>query len=362
MGERLDALLQSIYYDESNPASFGGVKSLWHASKKINPAVRKQDVEEWLSGQDAYTLHKEAKQKYIRRKTVVGGRGQQLQADLVDIHQHAKSNSDFTFLLTVIDCFSREAWVYPIKNKTGECVSEALEKVLRDRKFFSFQTDKGKEFYNTSVQMMLKRYGVKHFSSENETIKASLVERFNKTLRARLHRSMTARGNERILGVLPKIVDAYNNSYNDSIGMSPAEVFRANQEDIHQRLEFDLKSAMVKLPDAVPLKAGDVVRITKARGAFERGFTPNWTREIFRVVGIDNYQRPTAYRIKDLSGEEVQGIFYRKELQKVKEPDTYAVERVLSTRKRGRNTQYLVKWLGYPESFNSWVNASDMNI
>ena len=96
-----------------------------------------------------------------------------------------------------------------MKNKTGERVAEALERVLDDGGIFSLQTDNGKEFYNDAVRNLLRGRGVKHFSSENETIKASLVERFNRTLRARLHRSMTARGSERILHVLPNIVKAY---------------------------------------------------------------------------------------------------------------------------------------------------------
>ena len=72
----------------------------------------------------------------------------------------------------------------PVKNKTGERIAEALERVLDDSRLFSLQTDKGKEFYNNAVGTLLRCRGVTHFSSENETVKASLVERFNRTLRA----------------------------------------------------------------------------------------------------------------------------------------------------------------------------------
>ena len=351
--------LKRIYYDEENPGSFGGVEKLWRAAKKINKGVKRSEVAEWLSGQDAYTLHRETQQKFVRRKTIVGGSGQQLQADLVDIRQHSKDNEGYTFLLTAVDCFSRKAFVEPIKNKTGERVAAALQRILLNTSYFALQTDKGKEFYNSTVQTLLKRNGVKHFSSENETIKASLVERFNRTLRARLHRCMTARGTERILDVLPKIVKAYNDSYNTAIGMSPNEVTESNQESIHQRL--DIGANIPKTGPGDRLKTGDLVRITKARGAFERGFTPNWTRELFRIKSVDRYQHPTAYTVADLAGEEIQGVFYSKELQKVQEPTTYAVERIIATRGKGRNKRYLVKWLGYPESFNSWVTEQDMS-
>ena len=279
----------------------------------------------------------------------------------MDIRSHAKANEGNTFLLKAVDCFSRKAWVVPVNNKTGERVATALHKILEGQRYFALQTDKGKEFYNGPVRDLLKRHGVKHFSSENETIKASLVERFNRSLRAHLHRSMMARNSENILHILPNVVRAYNNSYNGSIGMSPNEVSAQNQESVYRRLHIGktLKDDSARYTDD-DLQLGDVVRITKARGAFERGFTPNWTRELFRIDGIDTYQNPTAYLITDMSGEDIKGVFYAQELQKVKEPETYAVERILTTRGKGQNKQYLVKWLGYPESFNSWVSKNDI--
>ena len=359
--ERSTEVLKNIYYNESHPASFGGMGKLFRAARKKIPNLKRSTVKDWLRGQDAYTLHRETAQKFNRRRTVVGAPGQQLQADLMDIKSHAQANEGYTFLLTAVDCFSRKAWVVPVRNKTGERVATGLHKILEGQKYFALQTDKGKEFYNGPVRELLSRHGVHHFSSENETIKASLVERFNRTLRARLHRSMTARGSEKILHLLPEVVKAYNDSYNVSIGMSPNEVSAQNQEDVYQRLDIGkiAKNHSTRYTDD-DLNVGDIVRITKSRGAFERGFTPNWTRELFRISSVDKYQNPSAYLIEDMSGEEIKGVFYAQELQKVKEPETYAVERIISTRGKGQNKQYLVKWLGYPESFNSWVGKNDI--
>ena len=69
------------------------------------------------------------------------------------------------------------------------------------------------------------------------------------------------------------------------------------------------------------------------------------------------------YKLKDYDGEELKRTFYVKELQKVIKPDdVYEVEKILKKRGRGRNVQYLVKWLGYPNKFNSWVSASEINL
>ena len=67
------------------------------------------------------------------------------------------------------------------------------------------------------------------------------------------------------------------------------------------------------------------------------------------------------YKLKDYDGKELKGTFYDMELQKlIKQDDVYEVEKVLKKRGRGNNVQYLVKWAGYPNKFNSWVRASEI--
>ena len=355
----MEETLQEIYYDPRHPSSFGGVEKLYSSAKRSHPSLTRAFVKDWLKGQDAYTLHRKAAQKYGRRQTTVAHEGQQLQADLMDIRNHSRDNDGVNYLLTVVDCFSRRGWAVPVKYKTGEKVAEALDKVLRGSSYFSLQTDKGKEFYNTHVQNLLRQRGVKHFSVENETVKASMVERFNQSLRGRIHRSITARQNKRFLNILPDMVEAYNNSENRTTGFAPNDVGPENRELIHQRV-YVANSANARSRTAPPLRIGDVVRISKARSAFERGYTPNWTRELFKVVSVRRDTFPTVYEIADLAQETVRGTFYRQELQLVKEPTEYRVEKVLRTRKKadGRK-QYFVRWLGYPESFDSWIDDSD---
>ena len=70
---------------------------------------------------------------------------------------------------------------------------------------------------------------------------------------------------------------------------------------------------------------------------------------------------PPVYLVKDDHGEILEGTFYDEELQKViKTDDVYKIETILKKRKKGRRDQYLVKWLGYPESFNSWIVKQDL--
>ena len=144
-----------------------------------------------LSEQDAYTLHKPIRTKYKRRCVVVGGPQQLWQADLVDVSNLKKDNDRITFLLTVINAFSKWAWCVPLKNKSALSLVKAFKELLSDVVPMTLQTDKEMEFRNRSFQNLLREHGVHHFTTHNEETKASIVERFNQTLKTRMWRYFT---------------------------------------------------------------------------------------------------------------------------------------------------------------------------
>ena len=158
----------------------------------------------------------------------------------------------------------------PIKSKSASRVADALGSVLQGEKYMYLQTDKGKEFYNETVRQLLQSKGIKHFSSENETIKASIVERFNKTIREKIHRYLTAQNSRRFLHILQDLVDTYNRTPHSSTGVAPNNVGPHNREEINQRLYLSWRGS-----ERQDLSVGDFVRISKYRGAFKRGYTPN---------------------------------------------------------------------------------------
>ena len=141
--------LHRQYYDQKRVGSYGGVAAL----QRVVPAER--DIERWLSMQDAYTLHKPVSRRFKRRCVVVGGPNQQWQADLVDMSRLKQSNNEITFLLTVIDVFSKRAWCVPLKNKSAAALVVAFRQLLsnsNNRAPTTLQTDKGSEFLNRPLQ------------------------------------------------------------------------------------------------------------------------------------------------------------------------------------------------------------------
>lgn len=155
--------------------------------------------------------------------------------------------------------------------------------------------------------------------------------------------------------VLTKLVHAYNNSYHRSIKTKPILVNKGNEGDVWKTLyESKSKSSNVK---SSKYSVGERVRISKAKRTFEKGYLPNWTEEVFNVKQKKKRDVP-VYDLVDDHGEKVLGTFYEQELQKVNKgkDDVYRVEKILKKRKRGGKTEYLVKFLGYPSSFNQWVD------
>ena len=347
----VDNILRSIYYEPSHPASFSSPTVLFKASKQRG--VTRKQVERWLKKQDVYTLHRPAQKRFKRNRVKVFGINSQWQADLADLSSIQKWNKQFRYLLVVIDCFSRYAYVEPIKTKTGESLIAAFKKILsKGQKPLVLQTDKGTEFTNRPFQKWLKSQDIRFFTTNNET-KCSIVERLNRTLKTKMWRYFTAKKTSKYIDILQPLVKAYNNSYHRSIGRSPATVNIYNQETVKERLYGKSIPNKIKFK----FKIGTKVRISKNKMKFEKGYRPNWTEELF-IVSERLNRNPPVYRIKDLAGEVLEGTFYELELQEVEksDDDLYIIDKVIKQRKRNGKTEYFVSWKGYPSKFNSWVS------
>ncbi|CAM5102123.1 unnamed protein product [Natator depressus] len=186
------ALLKKIYYTPGEVGSFGRLNPLFQVAKKHSKTVNRRQVTAWLSDQDAYTLHKPARIRFKRNKTVVSDVDAQWQADLVDMHQFSKQNSNFKYILTVVDILSKYAWALGLRDKTSGEVCKAFKAIFSEGRVpQKLQTDRGKEFLNKPLSRLLKRHGIHHFVTNNE-VKAGVVERFNRTLKTRMWRYFTA--------------------------------------------------------------------------------------------------------------------------------------------------------------------------
>ncbi|KAJ8914742.1 hypothetical protein NQ315_017453 [Exocentrus adspersus] len=292
-------------------------------------------------------LHKPARINFKRRRTIIKGLNDLIQADLIDLISYSKENNGYKYVLIVINCFSKFVWTEPLINKSAQEVANAMNKILQCSKKIpkNLQTDMGKEFYNTNFNKLMKKYKINHYSVYS-TKKASIVE-----LSIRTIKNMLWRGEYKWIHILDDIVDKYNNTVHSTTRMKPVKVTARNERSLLKSTYTHLKIAN----KITKFKVGDHVRIMKYREAFEKGYTPNWSSEIFIIRKI-RLSNPTTYLLQDEAGKEITGGFYELELQKAKHPDAHLVEKVL--RKKGNKV--FVKWLGYNDKHNSWIDSNNV--
>jgi hypothetical protein len=252
--------------------------------------------------------------------------------------------------LTCVDVFSKFARVALLKTKGAVTVRDAFAGMLQDKKPRLLQTDKRTEFLNSTFQKLLTDNNIKHYTSENDDIKCAIVERWHRTILGKLYRYFTYKNTTRYTDVIQDLVKSYNETTHSSIKVAPFDVSEHNESKIRQilyRRNIKKKKASFDV--------GDTVRISGARSRwFTKGYRDRWTEEIFKVVQVYDTS-PITYGLTDYADEPIKGTFYKEELQKVIK-EVFRIEKVLKTRRRAGKTEYFVKWLGYPEKFNSWTN------
>ena len=181
------------------------------------------------------------------------------------------------------------------------------------------------------------------YSIHNEGISV-VAERFIRTLKTKIYKYMTLISKNVYIDKLDDIVNEYNNTYHRTIKMKPV--------DVKDNTYIDFKK---EVNDKDPkFKVSDHVRISKYKNIFAQGYTPNWSEEVFVIKKVKNTV-PWTYIINDLNGEEIIGTFYEKELQKTNQ-QKFRIEKVI--KKKG--AKLYVKWKGYDNSFNIWIDKKDL--
>lgn len=298
-------------------------------------------------------LHKQARINFKRRHVSTRSLDETFQTDLVEMIPYAKENGGFRYLLVCIDIFSKYLWVEGVKNKTGLDVSKAMQKIFNtdNRIPKNMQTDMGKEFYNKDFKKLMDKYNIHHYSSYS-TKKASIVERVNRTLKNLMWKEFSFQGSYKWRGkLLRDLVYKYNTTKHRTINMKPIDVTKRNEKEIlKERYNF------IKTVDKISkYQVGDDVRISKYRTQFTKGYTPNYSNEIFKISQV-HLTNPITYTLVDYTGSPIKGKFYSEELLKVKYPDIYLVERVL----KRRGDMVFVRWLGMDSTHDSWIHKSNV--
>ncbi|XP_011699666.1 PREDICTED: uncharacterized protein LOC105456977 [Wasmannia auropunctata] len=246
-------------------------------------------------------LHAPARRNFPQRRVIVCGYDDLWQADVVEMRPYMRFNRGYHYILTVIDVLSKHAWAVPLKAKSG-------------------------------------------------IMKASVVERFNRTLKNSMWKQFTYNGNYRWIDLLPYLMSEYNARKHRTIGMRLIDVTPAIANKLLTMVYNHLKIAA-----PARFKVGDSIRVSKFNTIFDKSYTPNWTTEVFKIIKMQKTNL-AKYLLEDSRGKPIAERFYEYKLHRVANPDVYLVEKVL--RKRGN--EIYVKWLGLDDSHNSWIHKDNV--
>ena len=186
----------------------------------------------------------------------------------------SKFNKVFTFLLCVIDIYSKHAWVVSLKDKKGVSIINAFQKNLDDskRKPNKIWVDKGSEFYNRSMKSWLQDNDIAKYSTHNAG-KSVVAERFIRTLKNKIYIYITSISKNVYIDKSYDILDEYNNTYHRTIKMKPIDL----KDNTYINIDKELNDNDPKF------KVGDRVRISKYKNIFAKGYTLNCSEEVFVI-------------------------------------------------------------------------------
>ena len=349
--------LKINYNTPGHPIAFAGLNNIY---KYYNRLLTNEKIKEILSSVESYTLHRGFRSNQ-RNPTYSHFKRYMFQMDLVDMQQLASFNNGINYLLTVIDTFTRYAFVRPLTDKTGLNVLHEFKSILNEaiEKPLIITMDRGTEFSNQLFKDYCIQNQIRCYNPDT-SIHAAFIERFNRSLQSLIYKYMTENETKTYIDVLPKLVETYNNRNHRMIGTTP---FLA---DTDPSTHLGIRNLAAKYHEKIKkrnvvFKLGDKVRIVKLKNKFSRGYNEQQQQEIFKVKEIKTKMRIPMYILETYDGSEtISGSFYDNELVKVA-GEVFRIEKVLKKRTRLGKEEYFVKWKGFNDTYNSWVNAADIS-
>ena len=251
------------------------------------------------------------------------------QMDLVELRGLAKYNCGMKYILVGIDVFSKYAFAKAMPDKSGPTVLQTFKAMLKDRpgrKPSKIHTDLGKEFVQKPFQQFLKSQNIRFFNTFSET-KASIIKRFNRTLKERMFEYFSDKNTYNYVDVFDRVTECYNHTPHCSLGrIRPVDVTPATQLTVWTAFHMPAKAPPRTIK--FKFKVGDTVCISRDKGVFGKGYEDTFSEEYF-VIKQRLMRDPPIYRLKDLKDEDILGVFYEHQLQKITPPEFFVVEKVV---------------------------------
>lgn len=362
--EKKENYLKQIYFNPSRPASFGGIDKLnQYVKEKGKYKISRKEIKNWLQSQEVHSTNLLPKYFTRRRRVIVPYIDYMWDIDTASLLDYAKENSGYGHFVLSIDIMSRFVWCVAVITPSGKQIKQALQNIFKsDRLPERVRTDKGTEYTNKQVETFFEENDIKHFVTQNE-VKANYAERAIQTIKGKIMKYMRAKQTKEWVSQLQNITTSYNNTFHRSIKQSPASVTKKDENKIWEIL-YSLKKFPFPKKVSYKFQKDDIVRISKLRQPFQRYYNEHWTNELFIIKDRNIQQYIPIYHLTDYAKEDIAGIFYENELQKVfvNENTVYNIEKVIKERINNGKKESLIRWVGWPKKFDSWILSREIKL
>lgn len=307
-------------------------------------------------------MFKPRRKTFKRRKVKCIRRFETLQADLMVMETFKDLNDGYSYILLVIDIFSKFIWVRKLKNKRADETAKAFKSILDDiphkKDIKHVWVDEGSEFKG-QFKDLLKREGINVYNTFSG-MKAMIAERAIREFKNRLWKrfalhalNKTDKTMYRWIDIIQEIAQEYNNTPHSTLkGITPAKVGLKEEKYLQKHVYSHPK--IRRIPK---FQIGDTVRISRGdKNIFRKGYESVYSAELFTITELHQTD-PITYTLKNHRNEKLKGKVYEPELVKVRHPDVWLIERVLQ--KRGNKIK--VKWFGLKgEDAEGWIDVSSL--
>ena len=289
--DSLNVKLDKLYED---------IKSVPSYSAKITNFLRQHDVHG--------PYQRISKRIFPRRRIIARYPLEYFMADLIEYPRYKFVNRGYKFILIVIDCFSRVVWAVPMKDKSAKWTSDAFMSIFKTFDEFpkNIITDGGLEFFNSLVRQVFDSFGINHFKLRTKTTwKTSMVERVIQTIKSRLEKYFAKSKSTKWIDVIENVIENYNQTPHRSIGIAPLAVNDDNRDQVYKRLYPHSSITVI-----CKFQLGDKVRKKLEKTVFEKGYTKRWSDEVYVIKESHQSQGVCWYKLIDLNGNKIPGIWY----------------------------------------------------
>ena len=298
--------LREVYYGENG---FGSTANTYKDAHRINPSITYDYVKEWLGNQSIIQTRKKDSSfnSYVADHPL-----QQVAIDLADYSKSKEHNDGYSYIFLAIDYFSKWIVAIPIKTKQGVDLVEALKKLLNDMgKFETLVSDQEGGTNTPDFIKILNENKIRHIITSKPN---GMVERAIKTIKDLIHTRIVGLKleHERWIDLLPKVVQLYNEKHvHSTISMTPRQA-----KDPSNRLQVYLnirKKAQFNKSYPI-LHENDSVRTAIKKGAMSKGYHPNFSSQVYKVLHVNVHEDGTRSYLLNHSNKKP---YYRFELRKV---------------------------------------------